>query len=364
MDWKNYRVFFVVIALLFMFDVSINCINLENSALAQVTPASGYCIDLCAEEFPEILDFLPEWLCQIECNRCEELEVSVCIEASDIPGISPHISCDCGGECCSSSEKCCRMESGNFCCNFLDECCEKGCAPWLTECCGEGYCLFPTSCCEGETSTSCCNFLEKCCDGKCCEVGEICCGDGKCCSFSGCCRGECCSESEMCTYEGCCPKEQACGGILGTCCKPDENCYEIGRSVKCCPSDIPACGNPLRCCPPDQCVDGVCECDSPCGYECCSPDEVCYGGQCVFCPEGRIVCNGECCREGTRSCDPLTGECSSGGCCPGETLCQDGYCCCLATAKCSESTGGSSCQYLDENDKRWPCRNDDWTCAN
>lgn len=361
----------------------------ENNDWAQVEPSAD-CVTLCEGLYPGFLDFFAQLWCQFSCAQCEEMGVEPCTIPSSIPGQPPFLTCECGGECCAPDKKCCRMESGDFCCDFFDVCCEdRRCAPFLTECCGESYCPFLTECCEdliccdfpqdtcckGETSVVCCGLSEECCDGKCCSLLQECC-EGECCELNeSCCEGECCPQGRECSTEGCCAEgEVSCFDIA---CCPPERCSgrgiccpegEVGVGVLCCSPGEISCGSPggdFVCCPPDQCIDNEC---CPTGRSFLADD-----GSAICCPGGEKLCGDECCdpdkciewtddlgREESRCCssneEPCGATCCSqdlgtyccgqagvseegvplGQCCTEGTFCCDKLCCVPGDKCCEE----------------------------
>ncbi|GFR03515.1 uncharacterized protein TNCT_84941 [Trichonephila clavata] len=167
---------------------------------------------------------------------------------------------------CPSSQKCCKVDGQNECCDldveipekeekiyagmgmkamektfgpsyqntsagvirngFLDECsldnckgtcCSKyGCCSYQNaECCPSGKCCpHLNTCCDG----GCCSDLGTCCGSGCCRHGYQCCYDGGCCPFSTtCCSGICCLQGRHCCNGWCCNNSQRCGRSPHTC---------------------------------------------------------------------------------------------------------------------------------------------------
>jgi len=205
-------------------------------------------------------------------NDCERIELCSCVsrcdpdrcQECDGEGNCPVCSGDpdkfcCNGECCSHNNcEYCDSESGT---------CKSECDPDLCQVCdGLGNC--PVCSGEGEhcctdSGSYCCESYETCCQGNCCGPDETCC-NGACCDIGYCCNNElCCGSGEHCCTDSgsyCCPDNKiccggnCCDGLTEKCCDgvcypKCENSYETGEcdAIHSEPFECPECAIYLGC---------------------------------------------------------------------------------------------------------------------
>ena len=301
-----------------------------------------------------------------------------CHQGACCTGCWDGTACQSGGDvshCGSSGGACQTCANGNPC--RADKCSAGACSsdPLSGGACPTGVCVSGTCEC-GHPGEPCCTSGDACQSGQACQGTPPTCGN---CGAAGqvCCSGSTCSAGNVCGAGGC----QACGGVGQPCCSGQQcgagaicngsnTCQACGGAGQTCCTVGNACQSNLTCG-----AGNTCQCGGvgqPCcnGSGCtddgnaCDGTEACGGGVCGH--TNPVVCTPVDVCHDAGTCNPSTGQCSTGapktgntcndndscttndtcasGVCKGTPLvCASGQRCITGSCICDATSCGSGC---------------------